>query len=64
MGHRLKNSDFKSLSGVLEGKVRDSGAYVGEGIGIYFGVFSSGKSMPGGGVGMLERLSESVMGFK
>lgn len=31
----------------LEGKVRDSGVYIGEGIGVYFGVFSSGKMYPG-----------------
>lgn len=49
MSYRLKNSDFRLFLGVLEGKVRDSGAYVGEGIGIYFGVFLPGKSMPGVG---------------
>ena len=51
MSYRLKNSDFKLFLGVLDGKVRDTGAYVGEGIGIYFGVFSAGKSMPGVGRG-------------
>ena len=48
MSYRLKNSDFKLFLGVLDGKVRDVGAYVGKGIGIYFGVFSSGGNMPRG----------------
>lgn len=29
-------------------KMRDSWVYVGEGIGIYFRIFSSGESMPRG----------------
>lgn len=29
--------------------MRDSGAYVGNGIGVYFGMFLSGESMPRGG---------------
>ena len=49
MGHRLKNSDFKTFLDVLEGKVRDSWVYVGEGIGVYFGIFLSGESVPGEG---------------
>ena len=49
MDHRLKNSVFRPFLCVLEGKVRDLGVYVGEGIGIYFGVFLSGESMPRGG---------------
>lgn len=50
MSCRLKNSDFRPFLGVLERKVRNSGAYVGEGIGIYFGVFSvMGKYAPGQG---------------
>ena len=49
MSYRLKNSDFRLFLGVLEGKIRDSGVYVEEGIGIYFGVFSSGESIPGVG---------------
>jgi hypothetical protein len=40
--------------------MRDSGAYVGEGIGIYFGVFSSGESMPRGGMGVLEKCQEII----
>ena len=56
MGHRLKNSDFRPFLDVLEGKMRDSGAYVGEGKGIYLGMFSSGESMPRDGiVGEIER---------
>ena len=47
MSHRLKNSDFRPFLGVLDGKVRDAGVYAGEGTGIYFGVFSAGKSIPG-----------------
>ena len=49
MSYRLKNSDFKPFLDVLEGKVRDLGVYVGEGVGIYFKVFSSGESVPGDG---------------
>ena len=46
MSYRLKNSDFKPSFGILEWKMRDLGVYVGEGIGIYFGVISSGESVP------------------
>ena len=49
MSYRLKNSDFRLFFGVLDGKVRDSGVYIGEGIGIYFRVFLSGESMSGVG---------------
>ena len=48
MGHRLKNSDFRPFLGVLDGKVRDSGVYVREGIGSYFRVNLSGESIPRG----------------
>ena len=51
MGHRLKNSDFRPFLGVLEGKVRDSVVYTGEGTGMYFGMFSSVESMPRDGRG-------------
>lgn len=54
MSHRLKNSDFRPFLGVLDGKVRDSGAYVGEGIGVYFGIISSVESIPGGRMRVLE----------
>lgn len=46
MSYRLKNSDFKPFLVIFDGKVSDLGAYVGEGIGIYFRVFLSGKSIP------------------
>lgn len=47
MSYRLKNSDFKSFLGILDGKVSVLRVYVGEGIGLYFGVFLSGKMYPG-----------------
>lgn len=46
MSYRLKNSDFKPFFGILEGKVNDLWVYVGEGIGVYFGIFLSGESVP------------------
>lgn len=46
MGCRLKNSDFKLFLGILGEKMRDLGVHVEEGIGIYFGVFLSGRSIP------------------
>ena len=49
MSYRLKNSDFKPFLGVLEEKVRDLGAHVGEGIEVHFGMFLSGESVPGVG---------------
>ena len=49
MSYRLKNSDFKPFLGIFNGKVSDLWVYVGEGIGVYFGIFSSGESVPGGG---------------
>ncbi len=49
MSYRLKNSDFKPFLGVLEGKVNDLWVYVGEGIGVYFGIVLSGESVPGVG---------------
>jgi hypothetical protein len=47
MSYRLKNSDFKPFLGILEGKVNDLWVYVGEGIGVYFGIFLSGEMYPG-----------------
>lgn len=38
--------------------MRDSGVHVGEGVGIYFGVFLSGESIPG--MGRLERCQEII----
>lgn len=49
MSYRLKNSDFKPFLGVLEGKVSDLWVYIGEGIGVYFGMILPGKSVPGVG---------------
>lgn len=51
MSYRLKNSDFKPFLGIFDRKVNDLWVHVGEGIGIYFGVISSGESVPGVGVG-------------
>ena len=51
MGHRLKNSAFRPFLDVLEGKVRDSGAYIGEGIGgVFWSVLVRGN-VPGEGSG-------------
>lgn len=47
MSYRLKNSDFKPFLGIFDGKVSDLLVHVGEGIGIYFGVFCQGKMYPG-----------------
>lgn len=55
MSYRLKNSDFRPFLGVLDGKVRDLGAYVGEDTEIYFGVFLSRESIPGEGVSWRNR---------
>ena len=49
MSYRFKNSDFKLFLGILCGKVRDLWVHVGEGMGVYFGIFLSGKSVPGEG---------------
>lgn len=50
MSYRLKNNDFKPFLGIFDGKVSDLLVYVGEGIGVYFGVFSvRGKYTPGWG---------------
>ncbi len=49
MSYRLKNSDFKPFFGIFDGKVSDLLVYVGEGIGVYFWIFLSGKSVPGEG---------------
>lgn len=57
MSYRLKNSDFKPFFGIFDGKVSDLLVYVGEGIGVYFWIFLSGKSVPGVG----EKRIESVM---
>lgn len=46
MSYRLKNSDFKTFLGILEGKVNDLWVYVGKGIGVYFGMVLSGESVP------------------
>lgn len=35
--------------------------YVGEGIGVYFGVFSSGKSVPRGRVGLVGKVSRNYL---
>ena len=58
MSYRLKNSDFRPFLGVLEGKMRDSGVYIGGGIEVYLEIFLSGKSVPG--VGVLERCQEII----
>jgi hypothetical protein len=42
----LKNSDFKPFLAIFNGKVNDLWVYVGDGIGVYFGMFLSGKSVP------------------
>ena len=49
MSYRLKNSDFKPFLGISDGKMSDLLVYVGEGIGMYFGIFLSGESVPGEG---------------
>lgn len=51
MSYRLKNSDFKPFFGIFDGKVSDLLVYVGEGIGVYFGIVLSGESIPRGRVG-------------
>lgn len=55
MSYRLKNSDFKPFLGILEGKVSDSGVYVGKGIGCVFWIFLSGESVPRVWVGEVSR---------
>jgi hypothetical protein len=45
----LKNSDFKPFLAIFNGKVNDLWVYVGDGIGVYFGMFLSGESVPGEG---------------
>ena len=47
MSYRLKNSDFKPFLDILDGKVSDLRVYIEEGIGVYFGIFLSGKMYPG-----------------
>lgn len=49
MIYRLKNSDFKPFFGIFDEKVSDLWVYVREGIGVYFGIFLSGKVCPGVG---------------
>ena len=49
MSYRLKNSDFKPFLGIFDEKVMNWWVCVGEGIGVCFGVFSSGESVPRGG---------------
>ena len=49
MSYRFKNSDFKLFLGILCGKVRDLWVHVGEGMGVYFGIFLSRESVPRGG---------------
>lgn len=49
MSYRLKNSDFKPFLGILSGKMSDLWVHVREGIGVYFWIFLSGESVPGGG---------------
>jgi hypothetical protein len=46
MVYRLKNSDFKPFLAIFNGKVNDLWVYVGDGIGVYFGMFLSGESIP------------------
>ena len=46
MSYRLKNSNFKPFLGILEGEMSDLLVYVREGIGVYFGIFLSGESIP------------------
>nr|DAX02656.1 MAG TPA: hypothetical protein [Bacteriophage sp.]DAZ63098.1 MAG TPA: hypothetical protein [Caudoviricetes sp.] len=47
MNYRLKNIDFKPFLGILSEKMSDLQVYVGEGTGIYFGVFLAGENVPG-----------------
>ena len=56
MSYRLKNIDFKPFLDILDGKVSDLRVYVGEGIGLYFGVFLAGESVPGEGSGQVEKV--------
>jgi hypothetical protein len=56
MAYRLKNSDFRLFLGVLDEKVMNWWVCAGEGIGVYFGVFSSGKSVPRDGSRSVKKL--------
>ena len=49
MVYRLKNSDFKPFLGIFDGRVSDFWVYVGEGIGVCFGIFFVRESVPGEG---------------
>lgn len=49
MVYRLKNSDFKPFFGIFDEKVSDLWVYVGDGIGVYFGIYLSRESVPGEG---------------
>lgn len=51
MVYRLKNSDFKPFLGYFRRKLMNLWVRVGEGIGVCFGMFLSGESIPGGVVG-------------
>lgn len=64
MSYRLKNSDFKPFLGFLEGKVNDLWVYMGEGIGVYFGIFLSGKSIPRVGGKRIENWSNGLDGME
>ena len=57
MSYRLKNSDFKPFLGIFDGKVSDLLVYAREGIGVYFWIFSSGKSVPRVGTSKMDKLS-------
>ena len=61
MSYRLKNSDFRTFLGVLEEKVRYSEVYVGEGIGIYFGVFSVRRKYAPGWDGSAGEVSRNYL---
>jgi hypothetical protein len=52
MVYRLKISDFKPFLGYFREKLMNWWVCAGEGIGVYFGVFSSGESVPGDGNGI------------
>lgn len=51
MSYRLKNSDFKPFLGSFGWKMMNWWVCAGEGIGVYFGVFLSGRNIPQSGVG-------------
>ena len=61
MSYRLKNSDFMPFLGIFDEKVSDSGVYAGEGTGIYLGMFSSGKNIPGVGTGVVGEVSRNYL---